>query len=75
MRLFFHLVRGREIIRDESGIEVADLQEAQTEALRAIEEMRREHPSASQDWVGWRLDVTDAAGAVILSIDLGGRHH
>jgi hypothetical protein len=75
MRLFFHLVRGSEIIRDENGIDVAGPQEARTEALRAIEELRRDEPLASQDWAGWRLAITDASGAVLLSIDLGEPRH
>ncbi len=75
MRLFFHLVRGLEMIRDEHGIDVADLRQARTEAVRAIEEMRREEPFASQDWAGWRFDVADASGSVLLSIELGGPSH
>jgi hypothetical protein len=70
MRLFFHLVDREEVVRDLEGIEVADLMDARTEALRAIEELRHEDEIAARNWSGWTLNVTDAAGTLILSIDL-----
>ena len=70
MRLFFHLVDREEVVRDLEGIEVANLMDARTEALRAIEELRHEDEVAARNWSGWTLNVTDAAGTLILSIDL-----
>jgi hypothetical protein len=35
-----------------------------------VHELRRETALTVQDWSGWRLDVTDAQGAVVLSLDL-----
>ena len=69
-RYYFHLVSEHEVILDEEGVEVADLAEAGTEALKAIEEFRRESPSAAKGWEGWWLEVTDASGAVVFSISL-----
>ena len=40
MRLYFHVQNGTEMIRDEDGIEVADLDAAGAEALNAIRDMR-----------------------------------
>ena len=72
MRIYFHLTRARVVIRDWEGVEVSDLQDALARARRTIEELRREDPLAARDWSGWRLDVTDAAGHVLLSLDLDG---
>jgi hypothetical protein len=70
VRFYFNLVRGREILEDEEGLEVADLHLARTEALQALRELKRAEPAASANWTGWRLDVTDASGAVLGSINL-----
>ena len=47
-----------------------DLDHARREAAMAIAELKVEDPSAIQDFSGWRLEVTDAAGAVVFSICL-----
>jgi hypothetical protein len=75
MRLFFHLVDKQDTIHDLEGVEVTDLDQARTEALRALAEMRRDDPLAPQDWSGWTLRVTDASGRVVLSLDLDGGIH
>jgi hypothetical protein len=69
-RYYFHLISWHDSILDEEGLELADLAEARVEVLNAIEELRRENPVAATGWAGWRLDVTDAAGVVVLSISL-----
>jgi uncharacterized protein YegP (UPF0339 family) len=69
-RYYFHLVSEHEVILDNEGVEVADLAAAGAEALKAIEELRRESPSAATGWEGWWLEVTDASGAVAFSINL-----
>jgi hypothetical protein len=70
MRCYFHLVSGEEAIMDDTGIEVADIETAQREALKAIQEMRQEAPDADEDWQNWRLNVVDQSGNVLLSIRL-----
>ena len=70
MRLFFHLVDGGDTIQDLEGIEVTNLEQARTEALRALAEMRQEEPPAPQAWSGWTLKVTDGSERVVLSLDL-----
>jgi hypothetical protein len=51
-RYYFHLANRRDFIRDEDGLELADLAQARTEALKAIEELRQENPVAAMDWAG-----------------------
>ena len=70
MKLFFHLVDGGRIIRDLEGVETDDLARARSEALKAVEELRQEDEVSARDWSGWTLNVADAAGNVLLSIDL-----
>ncbi|MGF9757430.1 hypothetical protein AAII07_19740 [Microvirga sp. 0TCS3.31] len=57
MRCYFHLVNSQEIIPDEEGVEILDLERAGEFALRAIEELREEAIQAGASWQGWRLDV------------------
>ena len=54
MRLFFHLVDKQDTIHDLEGVEVADLEQARTEAMRALAAMRGEDPAGSSGLV--RLD-------------------
>jgi hypothetical protein len=70
MHCYFHLVKGRETIPDEAGIEVADIEIAQLEALKAVQELRREEGQIDAYLKGWRLNVVDASGNLLLSIRL-----
>jgi hypothetical protein len=70
MRCFFHLVNGREAILDEAGIEVADLETAKTQAVKAIRELRQEGSGTSNEWSGWRLDIVCPEGSLLYSIGL-----
>jgi uncharacterized protein DUF6894 len=70
-RYYFHLTDGHVFIPDEVGIHVADLEEARAQAIKAIRELRREGFEANTDWSDWRIEVTDARGAVAFTIDLG----
>ena len=60
MRYYFHLADGHDLIRDDEGVELDDLARVETEALTAIEEIRRESPELVAAGQGWRMDVTDA---------------
>jgi hypothetical protein len=71
MRCYFHLVNSSGMIRDDVGVEVSNIAAAETEALRAIDEMRQEDEQSEEDWQGWRLSVTDGSGWVLMSIPLG----
>jgi hypothetical protein len=70
MRCYFHLVNGSETIRDADGLEVADVDQAHAEAIKAIQTLAQEDGEAFGTWAGWRLDVCDASGAVLFSISL-----
>ena len=70
MRCYFHLVNSHEIIPDDEGIDVPDLEAMQCLALQTIHEIRNAGNHADEDWRGWRLDVVCPAGSVLLSISL-----
>jgi hypothetical protein len=55
---------------DPEGVEVADMEELRAEVSKAIEEMRLAEPAAARDWIGWRMEVTDPKGAILLTVDL-----
>jgi hypothetical protein len=74
MRLYFHLQKGTEIIRDEEGVEVSDVRAGEAEALNALGEMRSEADAELQDWAGWKLAVADDSGAVLFSLDVDAPH-
>ena len=53
MRCFFHLLNGDDTILDDQGLEIADLHEAEVQALMAIQEVRQEMDSIDEDLKGW----------------------
>jgi hypothetical protein len=53
MRCYFHLVNSHEERVDDEGIEVSDLQDATSQALVAIADIRE-----GASWRGWRLEIT-----------------
>ena len=75
MRLFFHLVDSQDTIHDLDGVEVVDLEQARTETMRAIAEVRQEDSTASEFWSGWILRVTDGSGRVVLTLALDAGVH
>jgi hypothetical protein len=70
MRCFFNLVHADSSMPDAEGVEVADLAELRAEVAKAIEEVRHADPGAPRDWNGWRMEVTDPTGAILLTVDL-----
>ena len=70
MRCFFNLVNGSEEIIDYDGIEVNGIEQARTQALKAIAELRREDNDVASEWKNWRLEVSDADGEVLFTISL-----
>jgi hypothetical protein len=75
MRCYFHLVNSHESIPDDTGIEVSDLTTAQDMALQAIEDIQVEAIQQGASWQGWRLDIVDRSGRVLLSIPLDPTFH
>jgi hypothetical protein len=72
---YFHLVNSHESIPDDIGIEVSDLTKAEEVALQAIENIREEAIQQGASWQGWRLDIVDLSGCVLLSIPLDPTFH
>jgi hypothetical protein len=70
MRCFFHLVNGAEIILDDTGIEVSNLESAKAQAWEAIKELRREADDEAQDWGGWHLNIICPEGSLLASLPL-----
>jgi hypothetical protein len=70
MRCFFHLLNGDDTILDDQGLEIADLHEAEVQALMAIQEVRQEMDSIDEDLMGWHLHVEDGSGTTLMSIPL-----
>lgn len=70
MRCYFHLVNSHEKILDEEGVDVSDLEAVRCFALQAIHEIREEAIQLDASWQGWRLDVVDGGGSVLLSLPL-----
>jgi hypothetical protein len=69
-RYHFNLTDGETMIRDEEGIVACSLQAAVVSALEAVEELRAQDPSHSDEWQGWRLEIVDAAGQAVQTIPL-----
>ena len=69
MRLFFHLVSKHVTLPDPEGIEVADLSEARAQALQYVGEIQDGDPAGTSETSGWTFLVTDAAGALVFSLD------
>jgi len=75
MRCYFHLVNSHEFIPDDTGVEILDLTTARDFALQAIEDIREEAIQTGASWQGWRLDVVNPSGEVLLSIPLESALH
>ncbi len=69
-RYFFNLTNGETMIRDEEGIVASSIRAAVVSALEAVEELRAQDPSNSDEWRGWRLEIVDASGQTVQSIPL-----
>ena len=72
MRCYFHLVNCHDAIHDTEGLEVANLDQAHAGALQTLHGLARNNEAVAAAWEGWRLDVSDHAGAVLFSIGLDG---
>jgi hypothetical protein len=48
----------------------SDIQDAEVQALMAIQELRQATGRRDEDPKGWCLDVADASGLILLSIPL-----
>ena len=69
-RYYFNLTDGDDRIPDEEGIVASSLQAAVVSALEAVEELRAQTPTSSNEWQGWRLEIVDVSGRAIQVIPL-----
>ena len=69
-RYYFNLTNGDAMIRDEEGIEASSIQAAVVSAMEAVEELRAQDPSNSDEWQGWRMEIIDASGQAVQTIPL-----
>jgi hypothetical protein len=69
-RYCFNLTNGQTMIRDEEGIEASSIQAAVMSAMEAVEELRAQDPSNSDEWQGWWLEIVDASGQAVQTIPL-----
>jgi hypothetical protein len=70
MHCYFHLVSDHETVPDETGIEVPNLEAARDWAIEVIQEVSPEAGSSHDNWTGWSVMITDAAGTVLCTISL-----
>ncbi|GEP03057.1 DUF6894 family protein [Methylobacterium oxalidis] len=63
-RFYFDLVKRETILVDETGIEAADLDEAEEQAEVALQELHDSEEVANFD-DGWQLAIRDETGAVL----------
>ena len=68
-RFHFRLVNSRETIEDAIGAEAKDIEEAQSEAMAAIEDVRRQD-KLPEDADEWHLEIRSASGVLLRTIQL-----
>jgi hypothetical protein len=75
MRFFFNLVCDDEMMIDDEGVEVRDIEHARVQAMKAIAELRQEGGADLTEWSRWRLEVLDEAGDMVFSLQLNQTIH
>ncbi len=61
-RFFFHLLKGRETVLDETGTRLPDLEAVVREAQRLAVHAIASEDVPAREWVSWKLDVKDEDG-------------
>jgi hypothetical protein len=69
-RYYFHLADEYDVIPDETGVDVTDLEDACCEAIKAIYEFRQGNSATAAEWKNWRIEVTDAWGDIAMTVGL-----
>jgi hypothetical protein len=69
-RFYFNLTNGHDTFRDTDGIALLDLDEARIYAYQAIQDLKVEEPGIAETWEDWRLEITNEAGQIEMTIDL-----
>jgi hypothetical protein len=68
-RYFFNTVDGRRY-PDEDGTDLPDLEAVRRKATLTLAELLKERPSVFWDTGRLRLEVADAAGTIVLAIEV-----
>ncbi len=71
MRCYFNLIDAHQTLTDHQGVEVEDLNQVRRLAVEAAVEMIRKGEADIAGWRGWRMEATDASGAVLFTINFG----
>ena len=61
-RFFFHLRKGTEILTDNDGTRLTDLEAVVREAQRIAVHIIASEDVPAREWTGWKLDVKDEDG-------------
>ncbi len=70
MRYYFHLASSQQIILDTSGVVISHPATVQSTVRRLIHKVQHEADQITTNWQGWRIDVEDSSGNVVLSVPL-----
>ena len=70
MRCYLHLADAHQTLLDRHGVEVSDLDQVRALVHEVATEMIQQGEAEARDWDGWRIEVADASGAVLLTIRL-----
>ena len=63
---YFHVINGEETIRDEEGIDLANMDEVREEALQAARQIMAELVLTGKDLDNRRFEIEDDAGETML---------
>jgi hypothetical protein len=72
LRCFFNLTNGEQVLRDDVGVEITCPNELEAEILNALKGVQQGDGFDARDWKGWRLDVIDSSGDILVSLRLDG---
>ena len=61
-RFFFHLLKGRETVIDDTGTRLPDLEAVVNEAQRIAVHVIASEDVPAREWTQWKLDVKDEDG-------------
>jgi hypothetical protein len=69
MRLFFNIVRGYEIVLDEDGVDVHDIDAAIAEAALTIQEIQGADPEFASRYCECRILISNNAGDIFATFE------
>jgi hypothetical protein len=70
-RYFFHLCNGEEIIPDEVGVEVGEVDRLRDVFVQTLQEMQNKEELTRSEFDGWEVRVADGTEIVVTRFRLG----